>query len=673
MGKKEELAPFPTERFLFALVMLVGLLLRLHEFGQWPPPLFTDEAVNGLDALRVLGGWHPIYFPANFGREGMYIYAAGAVIGLLGPSPAALRLPALLAGLLTIPATYALGNAWFGRRVGLLASAVVAVSFWPIHLSRIAFRAVLLPPVLALALASGTLALRRRSRIYALGAGLLYGLSFHTYLAARFTPLPLAVSVGYLAASRPGWWRRNRALLGVAALGAAVAIAPLAWAFAVEPDVVMGRAGLAAIWNPDVNGGDMIGALARQVPAVLGMFFWRGDSIPRHNAPYRPVFDPLMAIFWCLGLAWMARRAYRGHGGSVAALLWMGFMLGPTLLAEDAPHFLRAVGVLPVAVFPAAIGLESAGGWISRRRRVPRALGPLAIAFVVAASAAVTAIDYASYATSQETDFAFEGAVGMLASEVNGFLRAGWHRGMWNAVDSEPLPDRVAVVDWRIWDRYPALGFLCGEDGILVFRDEAPPEPDAENILLALWPYEPLERMLNLIRHPARIRPEIGPLACYDRCPEPYHLYYLYEVEPAATYDEALASFEDGIELESVGVSYPERGVLSVTLVWGAGSDIDRNYTAFVHVLSPDRVSMIGQMDAPAGTLAYPTGLWRRGDLVIEEREILLSGNAQPNGAVLRLGLYDPVDGNRLAVPESRLPSEGDMVYYDVPPQNPDD
>ncbi len=40
----------------------------------------------------------------------------------------------------------------------------------------------------------------------------------------------------------------------------------------------------------------------------------------------------------------------------------MFVMLVPTILAEDCPHFLRAVGVLPVAAVYPALGLEWAHG-----------------------------------------------------------------------------------------------------------------------------------------------------------------------------------------------------------------------------------------------------------------------------------------------------------------------
>ncbi len=53
---------------------------------------------------------------------------------------------------------------------------------------------------------------------------------------------------------------------------------------------------------------------------------------------------------------------------SLFVLIWIPVMLLPTILAEDSPHFLRAVGVLPVALIVPAIGLEYAGAVVGRAR-----------------------------------------------------------------------------------------------------------------------------------------------------------------------------------------------------------------------------------------------------------------------------------------------------------------
>ena len=135
------------------LLLVVGLAagLRLYRLGEWPPGPYRDEAYNGLDALGVLRGDLALFFPANNGREPLFIYLVALSLALFGPTTFALRLPAALVGALATLPVYWLGRDWFGRAAGLFAAILWAVTFWPVHLGRIGLRAGLtLPDLLAL-------------------------------------------------------------------------------------------------------------------------------------------------------------------------------------------------------------------------------------------------------------------------------------------------------------------------------------------------------------------------------------------------------------------------------------------------------------------------------------------------------------------------------------------
>ena len=301
----------------------------------------------------------------------------------------ALRFPSAIIGILTIPATYWMARELFNRRVGLLAAAFMTITLWPIQLSVIGFRAGTLPLFIALSIATGVRAYRSGRWLDWLIAGALYGVSFYTYLAGRFTPVVLIMfGLGLILARRfkrlwPG------ALIFVVA--ASVVVAPLAITALTNWDVVMGRVGEVSILSPAINHGDVVGTAIGNTFKALGMFFWQGDRIPRHNVPYRPVFDWLVTIVFVFGLvrlilgAIQRRRAERpplpdfldytppkrvtlpDQLPSAFVLVWIGVMLLPTILAEDTPHFLRAVGVLPVVMVIPAVGLDTLAQWLTLR------------------------------------------------------------------------------------------------------------------------------------------------------------------------------------------------------------------------------------------------------------------------------------------------------------------
>ena len=347
---------FAIRHLQFAIcTLLVATALRLVACGKVPPGLYHDEAYHGLDVLDVLDGHFSLYFPANNGREPLFIYLIGLTVGLLGKSPFALRLAAFPVGLLTVAATVAMGRALFSRRVGLLAGAVLAVTLWHVHLSRVGFRAVLLPLFTALTVWQVALGVRRdegtrvqgdKRTWHWLAAGVFYGLSFYTYTAARFTPVALAVFGLYVLATQPAirnlrspipnlrLWRG----IGLAGLVALVVISPLAAYTVSYPDVVLGRPGQVSFLNPAINKGDPWGTLVDHTLRTLGMFFVRGDRIWRHNVPWRPVFDPVLGAAFALGTVLALRQARRDPAAGFV-LIWTAVMSLPTLLAEDAPTF----------------------------------------------------------------------------------------------------------------------------------------------------------------------------------------------------------------------------------------------------------------------------------------------------------------------------------------------
>ena len=99
------------------------------------------------------------------------------------------RFGAALVGTLSTWLVYRLAADWFDRLTGLLAAWLWAITLWPVHLSRVGFRAVLLVPALTVALWLATRAYRRPAPARWLLAGFAYGLTVYTYLAARFTPV----------------------------------------------------------------------------------------------------------------------------------------------------------------------------------------------------------------------------------------------------------------------------------------------------------------------------------------------------------------------------------------------------------------------------------------------------------------------------------------------------
>lgn len=616
---------------LGVLVLAAGL--RFVRLGEWPPGLYRDEAYNGLDALGVLSGNHALFFPANNGREPFYIYLVAVSIALFGPTVFALRLPAALAGALaTIPA-FLLGREWFGRAAGLFAATLWAVTFWPVHLGRIGLRAGLLAPFLALAFWLGTRAYRESRAVLWLAAGVTYSLTFYTYLAARFTPLILAFFAAYLIATgrRARLWDGGRVLWFVA--GAAVVIAPLAVTLASDPSLILGRAGQVSILSPEISGGDPLGALMNNVGRGLGMYLWRGDTILRHNALLnydlasslagepagRPVFDWLMAGPFLAGLAWCLWRWRRPAAAFL--LIWQLVMLGPTILAEDAPHFLRAAGVLPGAVFFPAIGLGLLWNW----SRVPTGLRRGAVVLLLAGSALLTIRDYATYARQPDVAHLWESAAAELAHAVAADIRTG----------------SAVYLDTRFPDGWPSVRFGLYDQPVKTFTPPDGLPMLAEPSVVYAWPYGSLDFLTAAVVAPGRVEVTPGPQARGDLEPEPYSLYTRYAITPGqAGLPEA--NFDDRFQLHDPAARLAAPDTVDVFLNLEAASALPdgdgRLPNLFIHVTGPE--GMLAQYDGPLADGLWPASGWRPGILVAERHNLRLPRPFNRASDQVEIGLY---------------------------------
>ena len=120
---------------LLALMLAVAAL-RLYRLSELPPGIHYDEGTHGVDALNVIRGNHAVFFPANFGREGLVVYAIAFTTSLLGRTILAIRLPTALASAAAVLAVFWLGWLLFktdqGRKTRSLGAASLFAASEPV-------------------------------------------------------------------------------------------------------------------------------------------------------------------------------------------------------------------------------------------------------------------------------------------------------------------------------------------------------------------------------------------------------------------------------------------------------------------------------------------------------------------------------------------------------------
>lgn len=411
----------PTIILLLAGILILGAFFRFYDLAVLPPGLYPDEAVNGTNALEAIhSGNFRVFYPDNNGREGLFINIQALSVWLFGNEPWSLRVVSAIFGVLTILGVYLatkellknyeLGIMNKGRnenhnslflipyseRIALLSSFFLATSYWHINFSRIGFRAITVPFFASFGIYWLLKGLRTGKISSIMLAGIFIGLGFHTYIAFRFMPFILAVPILFALIQ----WRHNKNNeLGIMNKGqnenhnslflipnsascvpcavilflfiTFVVALPIGWHFLQNPGDFFGRGGQISVFAAE----QPLYEFVKSNLITLQMFFWVGDCNPRHNLACQPQLNPIVALFFIIGIIIAIRelrtnkelgimsyedddiKSIIPNSSFIILFAWFFFMTLPaSLTTEGLPHALRAIGMIPPIMILAGIG-----------------------------------------------------------------------------------------------------------------------------------------------------------------------------------------------------------------------------------------------------------------------------------------------------------------------------
>ncbi len=359
MHKQKNTSLIAAGALLFILIL--AFVVRFSNIENIPVGLYPDEAANGVDAVHAIEtGTYKLFYPANFGREGLFINIQAFFISLIGNTVTGLKFASILFGTLSVLGIYLLGKELFHRRgAGLLAAFMLATSYWAINFSRIGFRAIMVTFLLSFSFYFFFRGLRsHRFRDFLL-SGFIFGLGLHTYIAFRVAPLILIALLPALILSYEKFLKRfwKHGLIFIC--GAFIAAAPMLYHFFIaHPEDFASRSSHISVLNPEVNHGNLPATLAKTFSLSLLKYNFWGDQNWRHNYPPYPILDPFVGTFFLAGflfLIWqttilLGRRIREGDRDT--RLVTNTFLLGsffvmliPEFLTDEGlPHALRSIG-----------------------------------------------------------------------------------------------------------------------------------------------------------------------------------------------------------------------------------------------------------------------------------------------------------------------------------------
>jgi hypothetical protein len=368
------------------IIVIIAVFFRLYNIQTTPPGFYPDEAIyanNGVEAWETNN--FKIFYPENYGREGLWPNIIGFFILYFGHEPWIPRIIAAIFGIFTVIGTYFLTFQLFSqityrqisvRIIAFLAAFFIATSFWHINFSRIGFRAIMAPFFLVWGMYYCLKALNTnldhypsypsnyekknkysKTIIYSLLGGLFYGLGFNTYIAYRATPiLFFIVFLFYWLKEKQN---RRQIFYGVFffLISTFITAAPLGLYFLKNNQDFFGRTNQISIFNSPTP----LKNLGINIIKTIGMFYFSGDQNWRHNIAGKPLLFWPINLFFTLGLILsiysIIRKKIFECLPFIILLSWIIIVTLPVIISnEGIPHALRAILMIPPIFILAGYG-----------------------------------------------------------------------------------------------------------------------------------------------------------------------------------------------------------------------------------------------------------------------------------------------------------------------------
>lgn len=373
--------------WLIFIILFIALFLRLYKINSNPPGLTPDEASLGYNAYSILktgrdeyGTLLPIIFK-SFGdyKPGLYVYLTVPPVALLGLNETAVRLPSVVAGVVTTYLVYLIIKELFkNEKLALISMAVAALNPWLIYFSRGAWEANV---SLTLTLAGIYFFFKsfEKQKLIMLSA-FFFALTLVTYQGAK---LSTTIVLGILLFL---YWKdllkiKYKYLTSSFIIGLVVSLPIIFGLFA-------GQGGRLAVFSVfsyprpesylqnflsegNVKKGSVVYDLFYNEPlnfvrGILGRFFnhfsgrflfFEGDwANPRHTPPNQGVLVIGDAIFIVAGVfAFLRQKIKREH---LFVVLWLLLATLPAILSRDQVQAIRSFNLAIPLVVVIAFGVH---------------------------------------------------------------------------------------------------------------------------------------------------------------------------------------------------------------------------------------------------------------------------------------------------------------------------
>ena len=637
----------------WGLVAILWLAAFLRLYNLTAQGLEHDEVANWLIDRRILAGRHGIYFADAYGHEAGFHYLQTLSVALIGDNTLALRLPAALLGILVVAVSYRFVKSLYNQPTALIASAIVAVTFFPTFYSRLALRAIMLPLFSGLAGYFFWEGGRRRGKwkgesgkgkgdsffilhpsSFILTSALFAGLSTYTYMASRVVPIFFGLFMGY------GWVKgkveRGKGK-GERGKDSHFILHPasfiLIYALIAAPLFIWLRLNPGSEFRVSEIDQPLQALLAGDVWPVLqnawrivGVWGWSGDPLWRQNVAGMPIFNPLTAILFYAGIGLLL---WRHKANDVFVLLWIATATIPSIVTADAPSTIRMINMLPLLGVPIAQVIHSLSMLSTNNSQLSTTfwqkswITALTIMILLGSTRTFYKLNY-SWPQGGDVPFVWQTALTNAARWLD---------------QQEPLPTTILgwspdtldapTIDLALEREDIALRFAGADNGVTAF---VLPFADGDTVRVIRPKTPPINLALPLddflISQPAIEQPD-------------FIAYQINLGDDAALASSYAAPFGNEFTLTHPLTCPTDGDTCTFRTIWLINTPASEPRAIFIHALDANG-EIVGQSDVQLPAPQF----WQNGDHLIAAHTLPRNGVT-----TLRIGIYNPITNQRLTTP----------------------
>lgn len=314
----------------------VAAFLRVYRIAELPPGFHGDEALTGLDALRILDeGWIGPYVSSALGQPTGPLYFTAFIFKLSEASLFTVRLSMAILAIATVPLAYLLFRMSFGRLVAIFSVVALIFSYWHLHYSRVGLMVISMPLIITLASITTLWAIRSAAKWAWLLAGLMLGAGVYTYNAYPMFLVAVAAFLAVHLALHRIQWRELLLRYLLLGFGLVLIALPLIQFAIQSPEFYLSHAReVSLLKDPRFTDADSAAAKVKfvgsQVEEAVSVFF-RHPAIDYTDATGgRGTLDPVLAVLAYLGLGLTLAR-WRSPQHLLAGLAIIAAMVATAL------------------------------------------------------------------------------------------------------------------------------------------------------------------------------------------------------------------------------------------------------------------------------------------------------------------------------------------------------